>query len=337
MLFQLTPEQKRLFNPQNKPYSDASSFFKAFNSSKNVYIHGKLETVKSSLLKDNWLNILNPSQIFYTGSKVDIEYILGIPASPASAISSIDRSLLITFDDEANFQNQYSSNSQDYLITSFTKAIEYFKTQNTVRAFVSYSQLFPTKGLQVGAGPNFIPHLFNTDLYEFLSKDIFYMDMTTGLIFADNTFDIVYCEQNIEHFNYDMGHFIISEFYRVLKPGGILRLSTPDLEMLIDLYTQDDESMDYCASWEKPMGFYKNIDPFTKCMFFNKYFSAWGHKFLFDQETLEGVLKKTGFNNIIRCEFYKSDTPALAGLEVHSTHITPRYNEAVTMVLEATK
>jgi 2-polyprenyl-6-hydroxyphenyl methylase/3-demethylubiquinone-9 3-methyltransferase len=43
--------------------------------------------------------------------------------------------------------------------------------------------------------------------------------------YADGTFDAVFCSEVIEHV-YDV-HFIFSEFSRLLRPGGLLILTTP--------------------------------------------------------------------------------------------------------------
>lgn len=60
------------------------------------------------------------------------------------------------------------------------------------------------------------------------------------LPFEDNSIRLVYCSHVIEHgFNNDV-EFLFSELYRVLKPGGVLRVVCPDAALLADAYYMSD-------------------------------------------------------------------------------------------------
>ena len=47
----------------------------------------------------------------------------------------------------------------------------------------------------------------------------------------------------IEHISYPQGLFIMSECYRILKANGKIRISTPNLAFLIDLYKEDKSGL----------------------------------------------------------------------------------------------
>lgn len=49
------------------------------------------------------------------------------------------------------------------------------------------------------------------------------------LPYPDNSFEAIYSFHVFEHLTYDEGIYALGEMYRVLKPGGICRISTPDL------------------------------------------------------------------------------------------------------------
>ncbi|MBF0107962.1 MAG: methyltransferase domain-containing protein [Magnetococcales bacterium] len=55
--------------------------------------------------------------------------------------------------------------------------------------------------------------------------------------FAEETVDLVYGSHVLEHIAPRRVPGVLWEWRRVLKPGGILRLSVPDLERIIELYT----------------------------------------------------------------------------------------------------
>ena len=62
------------------------------------------------------------------------------------------------------------------------------------------------------------------------------MNLLEGLKFEDNYFDVVYSAQFIEHLTLEQAITVWSEINRVLKPGGIVRIVTPDLEELAESY-----------------------------------------------------------------------------------------------------
>jgi|SRR5215217_7789340 len=61
-------------------------------------------------------------------------------------------------------------------------------------------------------------------------------DLRKGIPFGNNTFDVVYHSHFLEHLDRRAALSILRECYRVLKPGGILRVVVPDLRILIQNY-----------------------------------------------------------------------------------------------------
>ena len=71
---------------------------------------------------------------------------------------------------------------------------------------------------------------------------------------------------------------------------------------------------------------------------FNNAFRAWGHTFLFDEDTLTEALHEAGFREVHRVAVGESDDPELAGSERHALAVeNAAANEFETMVLEAWK
>jgi predicted SAM-dependent methyltransferase len=65
-----------------------------------------------------------------------------------------------------------------------------------------------------------------------------FMDLLKPLPFAENTFDVVYSSHVHEHFPYRTGEAILTECFRVLKPGAPVRIVVPRLEFYIEKYLQ---------------------------------------------------------------------------------------------------
>ena len=89
--------------------------------------------------------------------------------------------------------------------------------------------------LNVGCGGKFHTDWVNIDVVS-QSPHVIQHDITKGLPFKDNTFEVVYHSQVLEHFHKKEGTEFIRECFRVLKPGGIIRIVVPDLENIIREY-----------------------------------------------------------------------------------------------------
>ena len=63
-----------------------------------------------------------------------------------------------------------------------------------------------------------------------------YHDLTEPLPFAENSFDAVNCYHVYEHLLHKEADFFTREIHRVLKPGGIYRVSVPNLECIAGEY-----------------------------------------------------------------------------------------------------
>ncbi len=77
-----------------------------------------------------------------------------------------------------------------------------------------------------------------------VDPDIICWDIRKGLPFKDNVFDVVYHSHFITHVHRDMAAYVTRECYRVLKPGGIIRVVTPDLLMIVHRYIKSVEELE---------------------------------------------------------------------------------------------
>jgi len=91
------------------------------------------------------------------------------------------------------------------------------------------------KYLHLGCGDIILPKPFiNVD-----SRKINGVDICTEIFPLDlkkNEFDLVYACHVLEHFHRNETLLVLKEWVKVLKPGGIMRLSVPSFENLIEIY-----------------------------------------------------------------------------------------------------
>jgi predicted SAM-dependent methyltransferase len=188
--------------------------------------------------------------------------------------------------------------------------------------------------LQIGAGRTKLQGWLSSDLI--FSDHAIFLDARKRFPFATDSFDYVYSEHMIEHLSWNDGLKMLKECLRILKPGGTLRIATPDLAVLIGLYNPNGHPLNEAfTKWItdrhlKDLGVYKA--PFV----INNAFYNWGHKFLYDAELLDMALHQSGFTAIQQCQPGESDDEHLNGIESHGKNVK---NEAMvnfeTMVFEA--
>lgn len=70
------------------------------------------------------------------------------------------------------------------------------------------------------------------------AKDVDNIDLLGPLPYPDKTFDVVYHSQFIEHLPTDKALAFMKECHRILKPQGVLRVVTPDLQNQVVEYLQ---------------------------------------------------------------------------------------------------
>ncbi len=95
------------------------------------------------------------------------------------------------------------------------------------------------KYLHIGCGDNVLPKPFiNIDNRK--KKGVLNLK-AYPLRFKTNTFDLVYASHILEHFKKKQVLKVLAEWVRVLKPGGILRISVPCFENLSKIYNIDKD------------------------------------------------------------------------------------------------
>jgi predicted SAM-dependent methyltransferase len=199
----------------------------------------------------------------------------------------------------------------------------------------NYLRSHPVRKLQLGSSFTPLDGWLNTDLIPEL-PGVVYLDATRQFPFRDDTFDYVACEHMIEHIDYDSGTAMLQESFRVLKPGGAIRIATPDLRVLLRLNelekTPDQtEYIEWIASKLFP-----RITHCKSAFVINNAFRCWGHQFLYDAETLKAALEYCGFANFRDHKPGQSDDSHLRGIESHGTHMgSETINQFETLVVEA--
>jgi SAM-dependent methyltransferase len=233
-----------------------------------------------------------------------------------------------------------------------------YKRQRTIDEYVASHTI---RKLQIGAGTNPLPGWLNTDL-EPTTEDVLLLDATKPLSFGDAIFDYVFSEHMIEHITYQDGLLMMKEVFRVLKPDGKVRIATPDAIKIVGLFSKNksEEQKEYIQmvvteimglyspqrselqkrrpEWdidcEHIRKYFPNIAEDGVCFIVNQLFRGFGHKYLYDENSMLALMLEAGFTNIQCYHPGASDDPHLQGIESHGELIGEKLNDFETMVFE---
>jgi predicted SAM-dependent methyltransferase len=111
-------------------------------------------------------------------------------------------------------------------------------------------------------------------------------DVTKGLPFGNETVEKINCSHLLEHLTYEEGRQFLKECYRVLRKGGVIRISVPDVKKLAKMYIKGKIKELQTLNPE----LYNKSDVE---IFWNVVTS--GHKSAYDYNLLKKVLEEVGF------------------------------------------
>jgi len=164
-------------------------------------------------------------------------------------------------------------------------------------------------------------------LSEFYNEDwpkIRLVDISRELPLSDNSVDFVYCSQALEHFEYWQTENILGEMYRILKPGGIVRVSVPDIDKMVQLYLEENKDNPSDAARNLNLlwwGHEKDVKPENFLIKLSHHFIR-PHQWQYNKASMEELLKKVDFRKITLRSFRRGRVPGLKGveLEIHRDH-----------------
>ena len=148
--------------------------------------------------------------------------------------------------------------------------------------------------------------------YKNLPNNIMAYNLKKPLPFEDKVVDVIYSSHVFEHIDRDKIFYVLAEWRRVLKKGGLLRIVVPDLFLLIKNYqksfkTQNHnhdkavaEIFEQCVRKEafgtsKQNKFYRLIENF---LLGDARKRGETHQWMYDELNLSQILITAGFINI---------------------------------------
>ena len=188
--------------------------------------------------------------------------------------------------------------------------------------------------LHLACGNHPLGGWLNTDISP-RSPGVMRMDMARAFPFPDGAFAYVYSEHAIACLPFPSAAVALAECFRVLAPGGKIRVSTPDLAFLVDLWQSADgersELQERYLEWASA-----DLPGKGAAFVVNHFMCAWGHEFIYDEPTLRGALESAGFSQAERRGLNESGDAALRNLE-NEGRMPEGFLRLESLILEAVK
>lgn len=143
------------------------------------------------------------------------------------------------------------------------------------------------------------------------------LDIGEALPFEDGAVDWVYAEHLIEHVPLPTAIGWLAEVRRVLAPGGLLRLTTPDLRAYVAGYLE--EGRGFYAAHRRRLRMMRVGPPMPerKAFMMNQIFYLYGHRWIYDFEEIGYALAEAGFapEAVVRRGYREGARPDVADLD----------------------
>lgn len=163
--------------------------------------------------------------------------------------------------------------------------------------------------VNVGCGPNIIKDWINLDLMNI--PEAIRFDCRRKLPFRNESVVRIRCEHFFEHLDpIEEAPLFLQSCLRVLKKSGVLRIVVPDAERYLRAYQSGKQEDWKELGWDLnklPSPFKSQMDVIN-----HVFRQEEEHRYAYDFETLENMLKEAGFIAIHKSKFNFSVDPKLS-------------------------
>ena len=132
----------------------------------------------------------------------------------------------------------------------------------------------------------------------------------------------------IEHLDLNQGLEFLKESFRVLKKGGVIRLSCPDLNIYAKNYIENNRKF-FENKWIKEWCAFKQAVTPGEIFIAKAYDSGGSHKWFYDFDSLRHVLEAVGFQKVTKEGRLSGQVPDLEKIEPSARELETLYVEAL--------
>ncbi|MEW6305326.1 MAG: methyltransferase domain-containing protein [Verrucomicrobiota bacterium] len=200
-----------------------------------------------------------------------------------------------------------------------------------------YLETHEVRKMQIGSGYNSLGGWLNADYVPRPGAGQIFLDARRPFPFPDGSFHFIFSEHMIEHIWFTEAQSMLKECHRVLKPGGVIRISTPNLRNVASLLFAPDNQIKQTYIKLATDKYIPHAINYRPGFVVNNFFWDFGHYFVYDEETLELALQAAGFSNVKLVQPLESDHAELRGLESHQKIVGDEINRFESIIMEASR
>lgn len=174
--------------------------------------------------------------------------------------------------------------------------------------------------LHLGCGKRYLPGFVHIDAIDYSHVD--HVASIDNLSFiADNSVDLVYNCHVLEHFKRRDVERVLHEWFRVLKPSGVLRISVPDFARLCEVYQR-----------------FGNIDLVIGALFGRQDYLYNIHYNVFDLPSLTDLLQRVGFDQVRPYDWRETEHADIDDFsQAYIPHMNKENGTLISLNVECTK
>jgi predicted SAM-dependent methyltransferase len=135
-------------------------------------------------------------------------------------------------------------------------------------------------------------------------------NLTRPIPARSNSIHFIYSEHFIEHITRSEAALFLKNCFDLLVPGGVIRISTPNLRFLVEQYCSGCVEEWRDVQWA----------PATPAQMLNEGLHLWGHQFVYDYDELSLALREAGFQHPRAARWRESEYYELRGRETRPYH-----------------
>ena len=138
--------------------------------------------------------------------------------------------------------------------------------------------------------------------------------------FEDGSFEWAFAEHFLEHLTPDEAVGWLSDVRRLLKPGGVLRVTTPNLRRYVEGYLDPEQR--FFAEHRERVGRLRAFEeegvPDRRAWMVNQIFYMWHHKWIYDFDEVRHVAEGAGFapDAVVERAFQEGPVPEIWALDL---------------------
>ena len=176
--------------------------------------------------------------------------------------------------------------------------------------------------LHLGCGRRYIPGFVHVDAQAAPHVDI--VGPVERLTMPDDSVSLIYASHVLEHFDRQAYKGVLREWFRVLRPGGVLRLSVPDFAA--------------CAAIYYESGLVDGLTGLVGLIVGGQRDEYDFHKMIFDEQFLRRDLLQIGFREVRRWDWRTTEHADVDDYsQAYIPHLDKESGRLMSLNIEAVK